>query len=81
VYRDDQTNAIYVYVQKVRFFFVGKKGMAALKHDVSTHRYADLHLNFEKDYEQYFKLGREKTSEQQRLVEFTEPEQTDYTPF
>jgi len=81
VYRDDQTNAIDVYVQKVRFFFVGKKGMAAFKHDISTHRYADLHLNFEKDYEQYFKLGREKTSEQQRLVEFTEPEQTDYTPF
>lgn len=81
VYRDDETNLVDVYVLKVRFFFVGKKGMAGFHYDISTHRYAENAMPFTRDYEEYFTLSRQIQSSTQRLVEFTEPEVTDDTPF
>ena len=49
VWRDYQTNQIIVYVQKIRFSFVGKIGMKEFKYDPSTGRYAEPFENFESE--------------------------------
>lgn len=42
VYRDFETNVITVYIQKVRFFFVGKIGSADFKYEIESGRYAEI---------------------------------------
>jgi twinkle protein len=49
VYRDYETNLITVYVQKVRFFFVGKIGFVSYNYDLDTGRYAEDGLSFERE--------------------------------
>ena len=54
VYRDFETNDIMVYVQKVRFFFVGKIGSALFQYEVSTGRYAPQGECFENDMQIFY---------------------------
>jgi twinkle protein len=49
VYRDFETNVITVYVQKVRFFFVGRIGYIGLIYDVETGRYCEENNDFVKE--------------------------------
>lgn len=56
VYRDYETNQITVYIQKVRFFFVGKTGYANFQYDVETGRYAEEGYTFDSDLRHYSKL-------------------------
>lgn len=55
VYRDFETNLITVYVQKVRFFFVGKIGYASFNYDVETGRYAEEGKSFESELPSFLK--------------------------
>lgn len=58
VYRDDETDDVFIHIQKVKLFFVGKKGTIQFKYDPFTSRYAEIHEDFSQDYLQYFGLNR-----------------------
>lgn len=47
VWRDYQSNEVFVYVQKIRFSFVGKIGYQQFKYDPKTGRYAEPHKPFD----------------------------------
>lgn len=47
VWRDYQSNEVFVYVQKIRFTFVGKIGYQQFKYDPKTGRYAEPHKDFD----------------------------------
>jgi twinkle protein len=49
VYRDFETNVVTVYVQKVRFRFIGRIGFAEFQYDRPTGRYAHLNYQFESE--------------------------------
>lgn len=55
VYRNMDTNLITVYVQKVRFFFVGKVGQASFTYEIDTGRYADEGKMYETELPGYLK--------------------------
>ena len=42
VYRDFQTNQVDIYVQKVRYSWLGKIGFASFTYDVETRQYAEV---------------------------------------
>lgn len=51
VYRDAETNLVTVYVQKVRFYMNGERGMADFNYDPLTCRYKQSgDSNFEREY-------------------------------
>jgi twinkle protein len=50
VYRDFQTNAVRVYVQKIRFKHIGQIGMAEFKWDKFTGRYTELGEQYEPEF-------------------------------
>lgn len=55
IYRDFETNLITIYVQKVRFFFVGKIGFSSFIYDLPTGRYAEEGCQFEVEAGHYSK--------------------------
>lgn len=55
VYRDFETNLITVYVQKVRFFFVGRTGFTNFIYDVDSGRYAEDGCVFDSDLRHYLR--------------------------
>jgi len=58
VYRDFETNEITIYVQKVRFFFVGKIGYACFHYDLESGRYAEQGKLYENELSHYLeRLG------------------------
>jgi len=78
VYRNDETNSVDVHVQKVRFRFVGKKGVASFHYDVKTGRYAELNAPFESPLDWLLEHKRKNT-----YIDYSEPRQAnnDSTPF
>lgn len=74
VYRDFETNLITVYIQKVRFFFVGKVGYTTFTYEVETGRYAEEG----RLYETEFPLFLKKIGFTQVELPFSEPEQTPF---
>jgi twinkle protein len=51
VYRDFETNHVHVYVQKVRFKFIGGIGHAEFEYDLPTGRYKEqTDIHFSKEY-------------------------------
>jgi twinkle protein len=47
VYRNDETNLVDIHIQKVRFRFVGKKGLVTFTYDLPTGRYAEMNTDYE----------------------------------
>lgn len=74
VYRDFETNLITVYVQKVRFFFVGKIGYACFNYEVETGRYAEEGRSFETELPLFLK----KIGFSQVELPFSETEETPF---
>ncbi len=74
VYRDFETNLITVYIQKVRFFFVGKVGFTTFTYEVETGRYAEEGRNYETEFPLFLK----KIGFTQVELPFSEPEQTPF---
>lgn len=42
VYRDFETNVVTVYVQKIRFDWIGKIGFASFNYNPDTRQYSSL---------------------------------------
>jgi twinkle protein len=57
VHRDEDTNQVDVYVQKVKLFHVGRKGFATFNYDRETSRYAQAGEGFSQDYLKYYNMG------------------------
>ena len=47
VYRNDETGKVDIHIQKVRFRFVGKKGMVSFTYDLPTGRYAEENTDYD----------------------------------
>lgn len=57
IYRDFETNIVYVYVQKVRFQFVGEVGSTSFHYERHTGRYAEEGHDFDREY-RYFLIRK-----------------------
>lgn len=71
VYRDFDTNEITVYVQKVKFKFIGKVGSASFKYDIPTGRYAEI---FDDKFENEFQMHLQSQSQPELFIP-PEPEE------
>jgi len=79
VYRNDESDVVDIHIQKVRFRFVGKKGMASFKYDVPTGRFSEVGVNPESEMD--FLLNAVKPKMFTGAVrDFSEP-QKDEPPF
>lgn len=81
VYRDNKENLVTVFVQKIKYKFVGKLGMCKFKYDIPTGRYAVDGYEFENELSYFLskELQAEVEFKQEREI-IVEPEQlTDIT--
>lgn len=80
IYRNDESNQVDVHVQKVRFRFVGKKGMISFTYDVLTGRYAELNTDYTSEMQWAINQTRQETM-YHPIKDFTEPKSNETTPF
>jgi twinkle protein len=73
VYLDPATGTVEVHVQKVKFDFVGEKGVAVFYYDKATGRYTEPGCAYENEYELYMKRINEGN---QASLTFNEPQET-----
>jgi twinkle protein len=57
-----------IHVQKIRFFFVGKKGLVLFAYDISTGRYAEVGSPFEYETGHYLKQAGLRYQDFQRIA-------------
>lgn len=88
IYRDYETNLITVYIQKVRFFFVGRIGYVNYLYELDTGRYAEEGQAYDREAVHYMKrMGIDKDIIQElpipRIVpqNYYEPQKQDDEPF
>lgn len=73
VYRNDESNIVDVHIQKVRFRFVGKKGMVSFTYDLPTGRFAERDTNYESEMD-YIINAVKQPQMFEKVKDFTEPQ-------
>lgn len=68
IYRNFETNLVTVYVQKVKYKFIGKIGSQGFHYDIPTGRYAEEGYEFENELDRYL------SKQAQTDIKFPEPE-------
>lgn len=83
VYRDFDTNVVTVYVQKIKYTFIGKLGECNFVYDIKTGRYAVEGTDFENELDRYIHMQSQSELEfkiEREPVLISEPAQlTDLT--